>query len=411
MSKQNSERITGLLEEEPISFYSSAAIAFGVNEAIVLQQISFYMNVNKKKHSQRHFIKGRWWVFNTYKQWCDEHFPWLSERGLQGVILGLEKEGVLLSMQGVENSRDRRKWYSVDRLKVAEFVQSATQKRAMHDAKSAPSHDAKSVSWMTKKVGDEIPESTSETSTERKEKEELHISAVADAIYVPSNSDDWDVAQEASDSAMFSVEGQTQNSAPAEKVKRPMSAAVSPSPLKQKMGEKSSEATTSLSPIPGGPLSLTAPIETMSPLDSNETAIDTAKKESPAQAAQRINVESLVACGYAQPITTRGWSNFKNVLKTLTEASITHDLYADFHRWVKSESVNQGSWDVTLNSLAEKNRPERYMEQRAKKAIRDAQSAPQLSTTPMGAKNAYSKRHDPAYAYLYPTPDERTNAK
>ena len=256
-----------------------------------------------------------------------------------------------------------------------------------------------------------IPENTTEKTTKKKKEKETTVSAVADAIYVPSNSDDWDVAQDASDSAMFSVEGQKQNSAPAEKVKRPMSAAVSPSPLKQKMGEKSSEATASLSPIPGGPLSLTAPIETMSPLDSNETAIDTAKKESPAQAAQRINVESLVACGYAQPITTRGWSNFKNVLKTLTEASITHDLYADFHRWVKLESANQGAWDVTLNSLAEKNRPERYMDQRAKKAIRDAQSTPQLSTTPMGAKNAYSKRNDPAYAYLYPTPDERTNAK
>jgi hypothetical protein len=48
MSKQYAERIPGLLDEEPISFYPNAAVVFGVNEAIVLQQIYFYMNINRK---------------------------------------------------------------------------------------------------------------------------------------------------------------------------------------------------------------------------------------------------------------------------------------------------------------------------------------------------------------------------
>lgn len=178
------------------------------------------------------------------------------------------------------------------------------------------------------------------------------------------------LADEADDASMFKKIPVKQMSSQAKKVMR---AAQTPSfSLEGTMGEKSKETTTPQPPIAAelaavadqGP-SISAAIEGKPPV--------TAKVESPAQAAQRIKVESLVACGFVEPTTTRGWSNFKGVLKTLTEAKITSDMYADYVKWVKAESASQSNWTVTLNSLGEKMRPERYMEYRAKNASQGGQ--------------------------------------
>lgn len=109
-----SERVPGLMAENSISVYPNLAKVLGLNEAIILQQIFFYMNVNQRKKSLRHFHDGKWWVYNSYKQWRDEHFVWLTPRGVQNFILKLEEKGILLSIQGVENPYDRRKWYTID---------------------------------------------------------------------------------------------------------------------------------------------------------------------------------------------------------------------------------------------------------------------------------------------------------
>lgn len=207
-----------------------------------------------------------------------------------------------------------------------------------------------------------------------------------------TQSEDWPEGQQEADDNMFIPLMEEQIPAQAEKV---MSPAVSPSPsLEATMGEKSKETTTPQPPIAAEP---------PSPSDK--------KLESPAQAAQRIKTESLVACGFAQPVTSRGWSNFKGVIKTLTEAKITPEIYADYVKWVKALAKRTGDWDVTLNSIAEKNRPETYMEFRAKNAISGDSSGLHVSTTPSGAKRGYDPRKDPAYAHLYASPDERKQAK
>jgi hypothetical protein len=86
-------------------------------------------------------------------------------------------------------------------------------------------------------------------------------------------------------------------------------------------------------------------------------------------------------------------------------------MYADYVKWVKQESASQSGWTVTLNSLAEKMRPERYMAERAKKAISRDSTSTQVSTTQTGSKRAYDRRSDPTYAHLYETPTEVKQAK
>lgn len=319
MSKQITERITGLLEEEPISFYPNAAVTFGVNEAIVLQQISFYMNINKKKHSKRHFKQGRWWVFNTYKQWCEDHFPWLSERGLQGVILGLEKQGVLLSMQGVENTRDRRKWYSVDRKKVAELVQNAIQKRAMHDANYAPSHDAKNVSSETQNLYDENTESTSEITYRE---ETTYARANASAAQSTPLGDPDDLLLDAEEA--FSPLTEKTNSARAE------------------------NATKRLAEKP-----------TTAPHSARPPKTPAARKPTPA---------GLLAEALGLVIAEGDGAKFGKVASALNKAGVTCDEFGGYVVYWREQSKRTTNWPVTLHSLTGGNRMSEYITWRANHA-------------------------------------------
>jgi hypothetical protein len=191
-------------------------------------------------------------------------------------------------------------------------------------------------------------------------------------------------------------------SARAEKV---MSPASSPSPS---LKPTSSTAEDTTAPIPNSAAPLSPSIEQVSP-ESAVARVNTGKTETPKtpavtvesdkQKAQRIKVEALVACGFVMPVSSRSWSNFKGVLKTLTEVGMTHDMYADFVKWVKGLSASSGNWTVTLNSLAEKNRPEMYMAQKRPKKATVSDSMPyQVSTTPATAYTRYDPDSDAAYA-------------
>ncbi|MCP6757123.1 replication protein RepO, partial [Klebsiella pneumoniae] len=54
-----------LINEPPLQVLPSLAKAIGLNEALILQQIHYWLN---PKHNQNLF-KGRYWVYNTYEQW------------------------------------------------------------------------------------------------------------------------------------------------------------------------------------------------------------------------------------------------------------------------------------------------------------------------------------------------------
>jgi hypothetical protein len=244
----------------------------------------------------------------------------------------------------------------------------------------------------------------------KKEKEETTLQpAIADCADTASPSHTPSLADEASDETMF-------KRFPAQAEKRKSSPATAPSPS---LKPKSPTAQNTTAPIPHSapPLSpADAPVsvddvERFSSKLEQDKGKKAAKPESPAQAAQRIKVESMVACGFVMPVSSRSWSNFKGVLKTLDEVGMTQEMYADYVKWVRAISASQNNWTVSINSLAEKNRPENYMAERAKKAISRDSTGAQVSTPQTGARRGYDKRSDPAYAYLYENPDERKQAK
>ena len=73
-----------LFNEEPITINRLAAKVLGLNEAIVVQQIHYWLNINEK--AKKNFINGKYWTFNTYDKWQNENFDFWSTRTVRRVF-------------------------------------------------------------------------------------------------------------------------------------------------------------------------------------------------------------------------------------------------------------------------------------------------------------------------------------
>lgn len=108
-----------LLDEQPLVIQPKLATIIGLNEAIVLQQINYWLNINEK--ARVNYIDGRYWTYNPYPKWQDQ-FPFWSIDTIKRTITKLEKMGIVLSGNYNKNKFDKTKWYSIDFDKLDEII-------------------------------------------------------------------------------------------------------------------------------------------------------------------------------------------------------------------------------------------------------------------------------------------------
>jgi hypothetical protein len=98
-----------LIDEYPLLVLPSLAIIIGLNEAITLQQMHYWLDprINKNLRSGLH------WVYNSYEEW-QKQFPFWSIRTIRRNIQSLEEQNLLISKNFNSNSFDKTKWYSIN---------------------------------------------------------------------------------------------------------------------------------------------------------------------------------------------------------------------------------------------------------------------------------------------------------
>lgn len=160
-----------LLDEPPILVYPSLAKTMGINKAIIFQQLHFLLNATKSAQTKNNFVDGRWWVYNSYPQWRNDYFPWLSIGAIKRLFLELEREGLVLSKQSVKSKADRRKWYAIDYARWEQIVTTMGTNCDYPPSAQIETMDGNKMrrSMVTKRAN-EIPETTTETTTEKKQK-------------------------------------------------------------------------------------------------------------------------------------------------------------------------------------------------------------------------------------------------
>lgn len=98
---------TRLLNARAIQFTPALAKLIGLNEAILLQQIHFWLEESDHEHD------GATWIYNTYDEW-EAQFPFMSRRELIRAMKRLVDDLKLVKVKRFnQNNWDRTNWYTI----------------------------------------------------------------------------------------------------------------------------------------------------------------------------------------------------------------------------------------------------------------------------------------------------------
>lgn len=103
-------RNTLLFSRYPLLVDRRLAQLIGLNEAIVLQQVSYWLD-DEKNHK---VYEGRKWVYNSYPDWQKDNFPFWSIPTIQRTFAKLEMMGLLIIGNFNKMRGDVTKWYTID---------------------------------------------------------------------------------------------------------------------------------------------------------------------------------------------------------------------------------------------------------------------------------------------------------
>ena len=92
-------------------FDTEDAERYGVDCAVILYNLKFWLNKNKA--NQQNIHDGRVWTYNSQEAWC-ELFPYYTRRQVQRILKKLSDEGILLKGNYNENRFVKTVWYSLN---------------------------------------------------------------------------------------------------------------------------------------------------------------------------------------------------------------------------------------------------------------------------------------------------------
>lgn len=148
-----------LIHEQPLQVLPSLAAEVGLNEAIFLQQLHYWLLQSKFEHG------GRKWIYNTFGQWRAQ-FPFWDERTIQRIVRNLRERGFILSEKLRKAERNHTNFYTIEYDKLSSRTRQLVA--TDNDRLSLSDHDKVSQSETTDcRNPIKVTETTTETTTEK----------------------------------------------------------------------------------------------------------------------------------------------------------------------------------------------------------------------------------------------------
>lgn len=144
-----------LFDEHPILIDKKLAAVIGFNEAVVLQQLNYWLHSNSAKK-----IDGRLWIYNSYENWRKDNFPFWSTRTIRRIFDSCEKKGIVLTGNFNKAGFDKTKWYSIDENKLNDLMDSPCGQNVHTIGTNSPYPSGQNVQANTR----DYPETTSENN-------------------------------------------------------------------------------------------------------------------------------------------------------------------------------------------------------------------------------------------------------
>jgi len=174
-----------LIDEGPLQVLPTLATAVGLNEAIILQQIHYWVKLYQKAGDKHHRHIGEWWVYNTIEEWR-KNFPFWSERTIARALDSLRKpytnqgeddpcpsRGPLV-VTGNFNRQgyDRTLWYRIDYAELDKLTEAIMTK--CHDG------SCQDVAMDDDNMAEPIPETTQETTQKNNSRSPANAGGLSD---------------------------------------------------------------------------------------------------------------------------------------------------------------------------------------------------------------------------------------
>jgi hypothetical protein len=165
-----------LIQEHPLQVLPSLAIKIGLNEAIFLQQLHYWLTPTAK-YKPHYFEMGgeiRPWIYNTYHTKGKEkktgwrvNFPFWSVRTIKRIVSSLKSQGLIIVTDKFNAvASNRTLWYTIDYDKLADLETETSTSGTLDSDKLALSEEDKLALSRGGQVGTLMTETTTETISE-----------------------------------------------------------------------------------------------------------------------------------------------------------------------------------------------------------------------------------------------------
>lgn len=144
-----------LISEPPLQVLPTLARLIGLNEAIILQQVHYWLQRSNNVRD------GYRWVYNSYPEWYKQMPIWKSETTMRTAFKNLEKQGLLITANYNKAKFDKTKWYRINYEKLS-LLENEARSAKNWQTKNQDLADGSAKNWQTNTK--RLPETTSENN-------------------------------------------------------------------------------------------------------------------------------------------------------------------------------------------------------------------------------------------------------
>lgn len=133
-----------------------------LNEAVVLNQLNYWIEINKK--AEKNLRDGKYWIFNTYQTWRETDFDFWSTDTIRRTLTRLENKGIVLSANYNKLKIDKTKWYTIDYEKLQKLIDEHEKKQIANKENAYCVHDMANCTDENGNISKAIPENTTDNT-------------------------------------------------------------------------------------------------------------------------------------------------------------------------------------------------------------------------------------------------------
>lgn len=179
-STKEGEHVNSVLFDEfPILVDRVLAEKIGLNEAIVIQQLHYWIIQNKRQN--KNYFDEKYWTFNTLKKWHVDTFYFWSLDTVKRTFKKLEEDNLIIVGNYNKKGYDRTKWYTINYEKLtSKCCNNSIVQNALLNSADCTNAIVQNAPMESGKMPYTIPDTTQRLNTETTYISTTQSSAVVD---------------------------------------------------------------------------------------------------------------------------------------------------------------------------------------------------------------------------------------